>query len=199
MGASTQTAPWWNLANQLTFSRFGLALLLFVLIPCEQWLACLVVFVVAAVTDWLDGYLARRWKMGTALGRSLDPLADKVLNCGAFIFLLPAGEKGGWLFPWMVAAVVLRELVITSLRSFVETAGGKFGADWFGKLKTVLQFAALVAIFIMLMLRPGPPAPSPMPEWVCLGLVYATVIATVLSGVQYVWRAVYLFTTAPGA
>ncbi len=154
---SARLVPWWNLANQLTFSRFGMAVLLFVLISFQQWLACLLVFLVAAVTDWLDGYVARRWKMGTALGRNLDPLADKVLNCGAFIFLLPEGEKGGWLLPWMAAAIVLRELIITSLRSFMETAGSKFGADWFGKLKTVLQFAALIAIFSMLMLRPDRP------------------------------------------
>ncbi len=192
-------APWWNLANQLTFSRFGMAVVLFVFISFQQWPACLVVFLVAAVTDWLDGCVARRWKLGTALGRNLDPLADKVLNCGAFIFLLPEGEKGGWLLPWMAAVIVLRELIITSLRSFMETAGSKFGADWFGKLKTVLQFAALIAIFSMLMLRPEPAGPSAVPDWLCLGLVYATVIATVLSGLQYIWRAIVLFKTAPGA
>ena len=136
--------------------------------------------------------------MGTALGRNLDPLADKVLNCGAFIFLLPAGEKGGWLLPWMVAVIVLRELIITSLRSFMETTGAKFGADWFGKLKTVLQFAALIAIFSMLWLRSEPGGSSAVPDWVCLGLVYATVVATVLSGLQYIWRAIVLFRTAPG-
>ncbi len=191
---SARPAPWWNLANQLTFSRFGMAALLFVLISFQQWLACLLVLFAAAITDWLDGYIARRWKLGTALGRNLDPLADKVLNCGAFIFLLPEGEKGGWLLPWMAAVIVLRELIITGLRSFMETAGSKFGADWFGKLKTVLQFAALIAIFSMLMLRPAPT----VPDWACLGLVYATVIATVLSGLQYVWRAIVLFRTAPG-
>ena len=189
---------WWNPANQLTFSRFGMAALLFVLIALGQWLACLLVFLAAAVTDWLDGYVARRWKLGTALGRSLDPLADKVLTCGAFIFLLPEGEKGGWLLPWMVAVIVLRELIIASLRSFMEAAGSKFGADWFGKLKTVLQFAALIAIFSMLMLRPPQGGPSAVPDWVCLGLIYATVIATVLSGLQYIWRAIVLFKTAPG-
>ena len=94
--------------------------------------------------------------------------------------------------------IVLRELIITSLRSFMETSGSKFGADWFGKLKTVLQFAALIAIFSMLWLRSEPPGPSPVPDWACLGLVYATVIATVLSGLQYIWRAIVLFRTAPG-
>jgi CDP-diacylglycerol---glycerol-3-phosphate 3-phosphatidyltransferase len=191
--------PWWNLPNLLTLSRFGLAVLLFVLISFGQWLACILVYVAAAITDWLDGYLARRWKMGTALGRNLDPLADKVLNCGAFIFLIPEGEKGQWLASWMVAVIVLRELIITSLRSFMETAGAKFGADWFGKLKTVLQFAALLAIFSMLLLRAEQPGAVVVHgDWLVLGLVYATVLATVLSGLQYIWRAIVLFRTAPG-
>ena len=195
--AAGRPAPWWNLANQLTFSRFGMAALLFVLISVQQWLACLIVLLIAAVTDWLDGCVARRWKMGTALGRNLDPLADKVLTCGAFIFLLPEGEK--WLAPWMAAVIVLRELVITSLRSFMETSGSKFGADWSGKVKTVLQFAALVAIFSMLMLRSQPPAPALVgADWAVLGLMYAVVITTVLSGVQYIWRAIFLFKTVPG-
>ena len=117
---------------------------------------CLIVFVVAAVTDWLDGYLARRWNMGTALGRNLDPLVDKVLICGAFIFLLPVGDQRAWLLPWMVTVVVLRELVITGLRSFMETAGAKFGADWLGKLKMGLQCAALIAIFTHADAAPSP-------------------------------------------
>ncbi|HVS38553.1 MAG TPA: CDP-diacylglycerol--glycerol-3-phosphate 3-phosphatidyltransferase [Gemmataceae bacterium] len=194
-----RSVPWWNLPNQLTFSRFGMAALLFVFISIGQnwtWLACLLLFIAAAITDWLDGWIARRWKLGTALGRNLDPLADKVLNCGAFIFLLPEGAKGGWLLPWMTAVIVLRELIITSLRSFMETTGAKFGADWFGKLKTVLQFAALIAIFSMLWLRTEPGG-SAVPDWACIGLVYATVIATVLSGVQYVWRAIGLLRTTP--
>ena len=105
-------------------------------------------------TDWLDGYIARRWKLGTALGPHFDPLADKVLNCGAFIFLLPSG--GGLARSVDGGGHLLRELIITSLRSFMETAGSKFGADWLGKLKMVLQFAALIAIFSMLMMPRGP-------------------------------------------
>ena len=90
----------------------------------------------------------------------------------------------------MVAVIVLRELIITGLRSFMETAGSKFGADWLGKFKMGLQCAALIAIFSMLLLRPSRPARAAVPDWACLGLIYATVIATVLSGLQYVWRAI---------
>src|SRR5205085_4360995 len=139
-----------NLPNQLTAARFVLAIVLFGLISLESWVWCFVVFAVAAFTDWLDGYLARKQGLTSTLGRNLDPLVDKVLMCGAFIFLLPLGSSPheGWLQPWLVTVVVARELVITGLRSFMEQRGGSFGADWLGKVKMVLQCAALIAIFI---------------------------------------------------
>src|SRR5205823_2871264 len=134
--------------------RFVLAVVLFVFIAVEWWPACLAVFLLAAVTDWLDGYLARKYNLGSAFGRNFDPLADKVLICGAFIFLQPLGGKEGWLQPWMVCVVVCRELVITGLRSFLESGGAKFGADWLGKIKMWLQCAALVIIFLVPMFPP---------------------------------------------
>src|SRR6516164_6879782 len=122
--------PVFNLPNQLTAARFVLALVLFGLIAYEQWLACLAVFALASLTDYLDGYFARKQGLTSTLGRNLDPLVDKVLVCGAYIFLLPDGDSAGWLKPWMVTVVVARELVITGLRSFMENIGAKFGADW---------------------------------------------------------------------
>src|SRR2546429_9667291 len=101
-----------NLPNQLTASRFVLALVLFWLIDVDQWIACIGVFALAATTDWLDGYLARKQGLVSTLGRNLDPLVDKVLVCGAFIFLLPLGEQAG-LAAWMGTVVVGRELIIT--------------------------------------------------------------------------------------
>src|SRR5881409_602229 len=140
--------PVLNLPNQLTGLRLLLAFVLFALIAAESWLSCILVFVVAAFTDWLDGYLARKQGLVSTLGRNLDPLVDKVLICGAYIFLLPAGLKGSWLLPWMVTVVVARELIITGLRSFLENRNANFGADWLGKVKMVLQCAALFAIFV---------------------------------------------------
>ena len=63
-------------------------------------------FCVAAFTDWLDGYLARLHNLTSTLGRNLDPLVDKLLMCGCYIFLLPLGTKEGWLLPWMVSLIV---------------------------------------------------------------------------------------------
>jgi CDP-diacylglycerol--glycerol-3-phosphate 3-phosphatidyltransferase len=186
--------PVFNLANQLTTSRLVLALLLFVLIESESWLWCLVVFVVAAATDWLDGYLARRQGLTSTLGRNLDPLVDKVLICGAYIFLLPLGTREGWLLPWMVTVIVARELIITSLRSFLENRGAVFGADWLGKLKMGLQCAALLGVFVSLWLDIH--KQSTQVGWffslVRDGLIWAMLAATALSGLQYLWRAASL-------
>jgi CDP-diacylglycerol--glycerol-3-phosphate 3-phosphatidyltransferase len=180
----------WNLPNMLTAARLGLAVVLFVLITFESWLLALVVFIVAAITDWLDGFVARRQGLTSAFGRNFDPLVDKVLICGAFIFLLP---KPAGLAPWMVTLVVARELVITGLRSFFESQAASFGADWLGKLKMVLQCAALIAIFSELTIAGGGNSPLlNVAGAIRDGLIWAMLAATALSGIQYLWRAAIL-------
>jgi CDP-diacylglycerol--glycerol-3-phosphate 3-phosphatidyltransferase len=183
-----------NLPNQLTAARFVLAIVLFGLIALESWLWCLVVFAVAAFTDWLDGYLARRQGLTSTLGRLLDPLVDKVLMCGTYICLLPLGNQEGWLLPWMVTVVVARELVITGLRSYVEQFGTKFGADWLGKFKMGLQCAAVFAVFTALLLRQTAWSET-LAVWCAHlrdGLIWAMIVVTLLSGVQYLWKAATL-------
>ena len=185
--------------NLLSLSRLPLAVVLFVCISYEWWPAALGVFLVATFTDWLDGWWARRTGQASVVGRTLDPLTDKVLIGGAFIYLLPVPEAG--LARWMVATVICRELLITGLRGIVEAAGQKFGADWFGKLKTVLQSAALIGVFLLLTLRGFEPAAGLLPvlEPVQLVLLYAMLTATVGSGVQYTVKAARLMRPAgPG-
>jgi CDP-diacylglycerol--glycerol-3-phosphate 3-phosphatidyltransferase len=178
-----------NLANQLTAARFVLAIVLFVLIVIQAWLWCVVVFALAAVTDWLDGYLARKQGLSSALGRVFDPLVDKVLICGAYIFLLGVPEERAGLQPWMVTVVVARELIITGLRSFLENRSVSFGADWLGKLKMVLQCAALFSIFIALESWKWSDAAAQRFAMIRDGLIWAMLGATALSGLQYLWRA----------
>ena len=176
-----------NLPNQLTGLRFLLSFVLFYLISQELWLASLLVFIFAAFTDWLDGHLARTQNMQSSLGRNLDPLVDKVLICGTFIFLIPIGTTEGWLPPWMVTVVVARELLITGLRNFIEKKGVSFGADFLGKAKMILQCAALISIFINLMNL----------EWINptfgfyarAALIYGMLAATLFSGLQYLIKA----------
>jgi CDP-diacylglycerol--glycerol-3-phosphate 3-phosphatidyltransferase len=187
--------PIFTLPNQLTLARFFLSLVLFALISVHEWLACLLVFAVAAFTDWLDGYLARKQGLTSTLGRNLDPLVDKVLMCGAFIFLLPLGSTAGWLQPWMVTVIVARELVITGLRSFMEQRGGSFGADWLGKVKMVLQCAALIAIFVALQAAEWSGGNAGFFDAVSTGLIWAMLGATALSGLQYLWRAAMLLSS----
>jgi CDP-diacylglycerol--glycerol-3-phosphate 3-phosphatidyltransferase len=181
-----------SLPNQLTLARFVLAVVLFAGIATESWLGCLVVFALASLTDLLDGYLARRLNLASALGRNLDPLADKVLMGGAFIFLLPRGTAEGWLLPWMVTVVVVRELGVTVLRSFLESHGTKFGADWLGKFKMWLQCAALIAILLSLESARSWPVGSWFFDPARVVLIYAMVVVTALSGLQYLAKAALL-------
>jgi CDP-diacylglycerol--glycerol-3-phosphate 3-phosphatidyltransferase len=191
----------WNVPNQLTLARFVLALVLFWLIASRWWGWCLVVFLVAAFTDWLDGYLARLHNLTSTLGRNLDPLVDKLLMCGCYIFLLPLGAEERWLMPWMVTVVVGREMVITSLRSYMESAGGRFGADWLGKVKMGLQCAAVIGVFLELISRSAwPESLAVMRDWLPWlrdAALYAMIVSTLLSGLQYLWRAATLYRESP--
>ncbi len=177
--------PVFNIPNQLTAGRFLLSLALFGLIAAELWIACLIVFGIAAFTDWLDGYIARKQGISSTLGRNLDPLVDKILICGAYTFLIPTEHAN--IQPWMVTVVVARELVITGLRSFIENMGASFGADWLGKVKMGLQCGALVAVFVAL--QEWDTDYFTFFAWVRDILIYAMLASTALSGLQYLWRS----------
>ena len=179
-----------TIPNLLTLSRLPLAVILFACIAYERWLAALLVFGVASITDWLDGLLARRLNQQSAIGRSLDPLVDKVLTGGAIIYLMQV--KDSLLLPWMVTVVIGRELLITGIRGIMEAQGVKFGADWLGKLKMVLQCAVLVAMLAALWLQSefslGDDGLKVL-RYSQMGLIYAMLLATIASGVRYVVRA----------
>lgn len=178
----------WNVPNLLSLSRLPLAVVLFACVSLERWPAALAVFAVAVLTDWLDGWWARRFDQQSPIGRSLDPLTDKVLLAGAFVSFIPVPEAG--VAPWMVAAVVSRELLVTGLRGMVEAAGKQFGADWFGKLKTVLQSAAVAGVLVLQTLRElGADAAVGALAPVQAVLLYAMLGATVGSLVQYTVKA----------
>jgi CDP-diacylglycerol--glycerol-3-phosphate 3-phosphatidyltransferase len=182
----------WNLPNALSFARLPLAVALFACIVYQWWPAGLVVFVVATATDWLDGWWARKYGPLTLIGRNLDPLVDKVLVCGAFIYLIPV--PGAGIDPWMVTVIVCRELLVTGIRGMVEAAGKKFGADWFGKLKMALQCAVLIGVFLLAWLRTleGTSEALAVLNPIQLALVWVMLAATVGSGVQYVAKAAQL-------
>lgn len=191
-----------NLPNQLTFLRLILAVILFGFIAVRDYDVSLVLFVVAAGTDWLDGYFARKYGQVTTLGRILDPFADKVIICGTFVFLtvIPEMARTPWgLRAWMVVVIVARELLITALRSFVEDRGSNFSANMAGKLKMVLQCIAAGACLLYLHYAPPLTDMTSMttgaPDWLrwtMIGSVWSAVLLTVYSGVGYVGAAARL-------
>ena len=194
-----------NLPNQITIARLGLAIVFFVLLsqysqrqPQPGLLdVAVVLFIVAASTDILDGYLARKRGQVTALGRVLDPLVDKVLVCGTFIlfvgpqFVDDAGHNVTEVTAWMVVVIVGRELLVTGLRGFSESMGKSFGASVYGKLKMWMQSIAAPAILFIV-------AHEQAWGWgdsartVKATLVWLTVIITVLSTIHYLIRSRYI-------
>ncbi len=181
-----------NVPNLLSFARIPLAVGLFVCIVQGAWLAGLIIFLVATATDWLDGWWARKYGPLTLVGRNLDPLADKILVCGTFIYLIPVTAAG--IDPWMVTVVVCRELLVTGIRGMVEATGKKFGADWFGKLKMALQCAVLIGVLLIRWLDTlsGTSDALAVLNPVQLVLLWAMLVATIGSGAQYVVKAAKL-------
>ena len=158
LSAMVATAPrrFWNVPNTLTVSRLVLALCVFALIANEWYFWALVIFAIAAVTDALDGYFARLLKQDTPLGRQLDPLDRQGHRLG--LLHLPGDdlpETG--VMPWMVTAIVVRELLIQGLRSHLEGRGQAFGARMAGKLKTVVQCLSICLVLLCLALLPSKP------------------------------------------
>ena len=162
---------------------------MFVLIPLDFHLWALVVFTIAASTDWIDGYWARRYGQVTKLGRIFDPFVDKIIICGAFIFLGAEPESG--IAAWMAVVVVGRELLVTALRSFIEERGADFSATMSGKLKMLVQCLAVGFSLYRLSYLPAN-EPPPWLSWSLIALVWAAVVLTVYSGAGYVVAAVRL-------
>ena len=176
--------PILNVPNLLTAARLVLAIVVFALIPLDYFLAAFVVFVLAAGTDWVDGYWARRFGQVTQVGRVFDPFVDKIIICGAFILL--AAEPGSGIAAWMAVVVVARELLVTGLRSFIEQSGGDFSAKMSGKLKMVFQCVA--AGGGMVALTYGKEQPEWL-EWAVLISVWTAIVLTVYSGGVYLIAA----------
>lgn len=137
-----------NHPNGLTLIRIAIIPLIiiffsFPMIPFMAFLAAMV-FSVAAFTDYLDGFLARRQGKVTFMGKAMDPVADKLLTSSAFIML----AAHGWVPAWMVCVIVGRELAVTGLRSVIASKGMDISASRLGKLKTGFQIAAIIPLMI---------------------------------------------------
>jgi CDP-diacylglycerol---glycerol-3-phosphate 3-phosphatidyltransferase len=193
-----------NLPNLITISRFVLSIVFFVLLGLSDWKyldyvkkplppggqilldVSIAVFILAAATDFLDGYLARKWGMSSTFGRIADPFVDKVFILGAFIFLIPITPD--LVQPWYVTVILIRELLVSALRSFLEARRVAFGAGWGGKLKMGFQSAVIPLVLIY---RANFFDSRPL-RWAVIVALAATLFLTVASAIEYVKRAVGL-------
>lgn len=151
---------------------------------------------IASVSDGIDGYLARKYG-GSTLGKIMDPLADKLLII--LIMTMDAGRTElTRVAPWMVACVVTRELVVQTLRVYAAECSRPLHSNFLGKAKTTLQMSAVVAVHLSLSCRAFAPAPGTGGRlWkifefldvpLSMGLLYLSILMTVLSGLVYVWQ-----------
>lgn len=166
-----------TLSNKITIARIALIPLFMVCMEMETGLAAALVFAVAALTDYLDGYLARSRNEVTVLGKFLDPLADKLLTMAAFLYLVQLGI----LPAWAVVVILARETAVTGLRVLAARSGTVIAASGGGKVKTATQMVSLV---LLLLLLGGPLLPAPV-VMLAYGLFYFSLGAAVYSGVRY--------------
>ncbi len=155
-------------------------------------------FIVAAGTDWIDGWWARKYDQVTQLGRMLDPFCDKFLICGTFVLLSVEMREYPWyasVAGWMAVVIVARELLVTAIRSFIENSGGDFSAKMAGKLKMWFQCIAAVACLVALSMAGRDPLAEgvdAVPTWLNLTMIisiWLAVLSTLYSGFQYVVTA----------
>ncbi|HYO10828.1 MAG TPA: CDP-alcohol phosphatidyltransferase family protein [Tepidisphaeraceae bacterium] len=208
--------------NLITGSRLVLAGAFFALLSFYQYegrgdpyllIAAFIIYVAALISDWLDGYLARKWKVEGAFGRVVDPFADKILVLGTFIFfagknfIIPDSQFPAshnlvktitGVAPGMVVLLLARELLVTSLRGISESGGQNFGAVWAGKFKMGFQSGTILAILVYVTFLPWMRANGhTRVEQVATVLrdvgIWGTILITLYSGLTYIRKAVILF------
>jgi CDP-diacylglycerol--glycerol-3-phosphate 3-phosphatidyltransferase len=211
-----------HVPNALTGLRLVLALVFFAMLSWYQYEGrgdptllnlAFIVYVVALVTDYLDGHLARKWKVEGAFGRIVDPFVDKILVLGTFIFfagknfIIPdeqLGKAAGHMAvktvtgvaPWVVVILLGRELLVTSLRGAAEASGQNFGAAFAGKVKMGFQSGTILVILLYVnyidWLEARPRAHIAARVLREFG-IWGTVVITLFSSIQYIQRAVSLY------
>jgi CDP-diacylglycerol--glycerol-3-phosphate 3-phosphatidyltransferase len=136
-----------NLPNAITLLRIGVIPVLFFLLtaPGEMWSFIIaLIFICAAVTDLLDGYIARKYQIVTTMGKFLDPVADKIIVNTAMILMIPIGRIPAW----VVAIIIIRDFVVDGMRSIASSEGLVIDASGLGKQKTLCQIIAVSALMI---------------------------------------------------
>lgn len=175
-----------NLANKITIVRVFMIPLFLVCFYMDfpySDLYAAAIFVIASLTDTLDGYIARRYNMITDFGKFVDPLADKLLVTAAIVSLVDFGL----MIPWIAVCILAREFIVTALRTLAASGGKIIAASWWGKIKTIIQ---MIGITILLLL---PNLTLFDPTVVIVFINYLMGIITIWSGVDYMAKNWYLF------
>ena len=214
--ASNGSSSVWNVPNRISASRLILAVGVFIALELNFFVVSLILFLLAAGTDWIDGWYARKYDQVTKLGRVLDPFCDKILVCGVYILLSAKMGQADPEFPWwarvsgMIAIIIVgRELLVTVLRSMIEGSGGDFSANLSGKLKMWFQCIAISASLLTLIFvanaqggeltNSAPDQPVAAGEigghvpawiwWTMVVFIWLSVLSTLQSGWIYVRSA----------
>lgn len=187
-----------NLPNRLTVSRFLITLVMLVVLFSKfryHETVALILFVTGSLTDYYDGKIARRENLVTNFGTLMDPLADKILICTAFI----AFVDRGWMPAWMVVVIVARELAITGLRLLAASQNVVLAAERYGKDKTISQVVAIIAVLVLASYREWGRLgqwvfgcriiwSGPWIDWFTEMAKWVAVALTFFSGAMYLWR-----------
>lgn len=172
-----------NLPNKLTIIRMVMIPFFVVFLLMKQYSIAAGIFIAASLTDFLDGYIARKYQLITNFGKLMDPLADKLLVTSALVCLVELGDISSW----MVLIIISREFIISTLRAVAASEGIVIAASKWGKYKTISQMVAIISILFR---------NYPFELWrfpfsdIAL---WAAVILTILSGVDYIIKNKQLF------
>src|SRR5580765_96407 len=192
-----------NLPNKLTLSRFVFTVVFLIVmfsgIRFHETIA-LVLFVAGGISDFLDGQIARRRKLVTNFGILMDPLADKIMVCSAFIAFIELD----WIRAWMVVIIVARELAITGLRLLAASKNVVLAAEGYGKHKTVSQIVAIISILVLHSYKEWGAlgeytfglhivGDKPWIDWFTEASKWVAVALTFISGWIYLWNNRGLF------
>lgn len=195
-----------NLPNKITLFRIFLIPIIMIVYAIPSWNATpmfegavsltvanfiiLLLIFIGAISDFLDGMLARKYNLITNFGKFLDPIADKLLVVTGFIILVDQYTKNGTnLFQWwMLAIIVAREFIVSGVRLIAVENNRVIAASKWGKVKTVIQLVTLIYLFLGAgkVIKPGETYTTGLYEIIALLLIYATLVATVFSGWDYI-------------
>ena len=168
-----------NLPNKLTMFRIILVPVTMALMLLNQPIWAGIVFAVASITDFFDGYIARKYNLVTSFGKIMDPLADKILVFGALLCFI----QNGTINVWPVAIIIARELFVTCMRVVAVDKGKVIAASWWGKVKTNVQiFAVLFSIFFELAYPTA-----------CTVVLWIAALFTLASWVAYIFENIEVF------